>query len=128
MISNKIFLFIKMIKHRQFDIPLTTQFYFTLPSDVKGRITQEDFLYFSWDQEINPSNYDVVLETLQTDFKIIGPLSSIVKLPHVQISNDALFIILPKYSHLPKFIGSPMRGKKYHLTTKSQLYNNFYLL
>ena len=58
---------------RQFDIPLTTQYHYSIPTNVKGRITADDFVYFSI-SDINPYDYDVAIQSFSGDFRIVGPL------------------------------------------------------
>jgi hypothetical protein len=114
---------------RQFDIPLTTQYYFITPTDVPGRITTDDFLFFtSTDSSIKFSDYDVLVESFNGKFKKLGQLSTKVQLPHVHFLNDALLLVLPKNSVAePKFIGTIQRGKQYVLSfNKSE--GDFFLL
>jgi len=102
---------------RQFDIPLSTQFYFITPTDVPGRRTSEDFLFFTSTSPITFSDYDVLVESFNGKFKKIGQLAPSVLLPHVHFLNDALVLVVPKRpSSKPKFIGTIQRGKQYTLS------------
>jgi hypothetical protein len=114
---------------REFDIPLTTQYHFITPTEVKGRLTTEDYIFFNPQIQINLSNYDVILESFNGSFKKIGTLSETMKLPHVHFVNDALILIVPKFDvSLPKFVGTIQRGKTYNITFKHISDNGYYIL
>ena len=113
---------------RQFDIPLTTQYHFVIPSDVKGRITTEDFVFFEYPNEIDPTRYTVVLDTFGGDQREVAPLSKKVKLPHVHIPYEAFILILPDDVSLPKFIGTAVRGNRYILSPQSYQKKGYHIL
>lgn len=116
------------MNRRQFDIPLTTQFHFSIPSDVKGRITQEDFVYFTYPEDVDPTRYSVVVDTFSGDHRQVAPLSEKVKLPHVHIPYEAFIMVLPDDPSLPKFIGTTIRGKRYTLSRNSIKKKGFNIL
>jgi len=119
---------VKTLPKRQLDIPLTSGFYFVIPTDVKGRLTSEDYINFKIDG-INKELYDVAIETIQEDFRTISHLNEVVRLPHVQIPQGAFVLVLPRNSlSLPKFIGTIDRGKTYYVSTKNAKVKDFYLL
>ena len=99
---------------RQFDIPLTTQYHFITPTDVPGRITTEDFLFFENNPRVNFFDYDVVVESYNGKFKRLGRLNSSVQLPHTHFLNDALIVVVPRTDATkPRFVGTVQRGKVY---------------
>ena len=115
---------------RQFDIPLTSQYHFITPLDVPGRITAEDYLYFSTtDNTIRFSDYDVLVESFGGDYKKIGQLNYSVRLPHVHFLNDALVLVVPKNDpSKPRFIGTIKRGKQYVMSFNRRVGDSFLLL
>lgn len=116
---------------REMNFPYdSNQYYENIPSSVKGRLTSEDYISFDWDETINASDYDVVVESLNGNFRPIGVLKKDVKLPVVMYFPDSLLLILPKTNNnsIPKFVGTLERGKTYFVTKKSPLKNGFYLL
>jgi hypothetical protein len=102
---------------RQFDKPLTDPYFFSLPADVEGRTTPDDFVYFDFCSVI-PNKYDVVVESDSGDFLNVCELQAAVKLPHVHFVKGALILVVPKWDvSLPKFVGTIQRGKRYSLYT-----------
>ena len=99
--------------NRQFDIPLTRQHHYVIPTDVKGRLTQEDYVFFIFEEPLDLKRYSVVIDTYGGDPRIVSPLSDKVKLPHVQIPSDSFIFLLPDSVSLPKYIGIVERGKRY---------------
>jgi hypothetical protein len=114
---------------RQLDIPLTTQYHFIIPSDVKGRVTTEDFIFFNPTNNILFDDYDVIVESFNGSFKKIGELSNMMKLPHVLFSDISLVLVLPKTDrNKPRFMGIIQRGKIYNLFMNHLTDHGFYLL
>ena len=116
--------------HRQFDIPLTTQYHFIIPSDVDGRLTQEDFIYFAPDSTVSSNDFEVVVESYSGNFLKVGELAPIVKLPHVHFSYESLVMLLPRNGkESTRFIGTLVRGHKYIVSKKNnRVSNNLYLM
>lgn len=113
---------------RQFDIPLTTQYHYIIPTSVKGRLTKEDFIHFTF-CDFNPSGYNVLLESYNGQLLKIGPLSETVRLPHVQIPRDNLiWIIHSTNEFFPKFVGTAQRGKTYNVSLKGNKFDEYNLL
>lgn len=114
--------------NRQFDIPLSTQFHFSIPTDVKGRLTQEDYVFFNYPNDVDPTRYTVVIDTFGGDPRQVGRLSEKVRLPHVHIPYDAFIMVLPDDISLPKFIGTAIRGRRYTLSKDSMKKKGFNIL
>lgn len=116
---------------RQFDIPLTTQYHFITPIDVPGRITNEDFLFFSNNEptKVHFPDYDVLVESFNGSFKNLGKLNKSVRLPHVHFVNDALLLVVPKKDmNKVRFVGTIQRGKHYFLSLDREIEKGLYVL
>jgi len=101
---------------RQLDITYSNGFFFTIPPYTKGRIEADDFIFFHWGKNIDPDDYVVVVESLDTasdTYRSIGKLSEQVKLPFVQYSPYAKLLLLPHRENMPKFISNLSRGTTY---------------
>jgi len=112
---------------RQFDIPYTTGFVFTIPDHVKGRLTKDEYVFFNI-LDIDPRNYQLVVESFNGDLRRVGPLQEKMRLPHVRFTNDAFLLISPTKSILPTFIGILERGKKYTISLRNNTHKQFILL
>jgi hypothetical protein len=115
--------------NRQFEFPLTSSF-FSIPHGVEGRLTSEDYIKFIIDSDIIPSNYSVVVESFNGNFKNIGDLKTIVRLPHIHFVKEAFISLIPKVidPSLPIFIGTMIRGKTYHVSKSSLRHSGYILL
>ncbi len=114
---------------RQFDIPLTTGFNFIIPKDVSGRMTKDYYIYFNWDETIDESNYDIVIQSTWGEFRNIGNLDKIVELPQVIFPPETLILIIPSSNYeIPSFIGTLERGKTYFMSMNNIIYKDYYLL
>lgn len=105
-----------MSADRQLDIPATQGRWFTIPRYVPGRLTALDFIHFKWCGEINPADYLVIIESLDTAgprFRSIGQLSETLELPHVQYPWDCTVGVIPTNDRLPSFSGKLGRGATY---------------
>jgi hypothetical protein len=119
----------KFTDRRQLDIPLTTQYHFITPTDVRGRLTTEDYIFFIPLCPINFNEYDVLIESFNGDFKKLGGLDSVVRLPHVHFVDNALLLVVHKFDgSKPKFVGTVERGKKYSISLNHYSNHSFYLL
>jgi hypothetical protein len=114
---------------RQVEIPLTTQYYFSIPATVKGRIVSTDFIHFDFDSTFPNEQYDVVIEGFDGQFKIVGSLQSDVILPHIQIPYNSTLLVIPK-SNLsqPGYVGTVMRGKTYAICPTNSTLNGWKIL
>lgn len=121
--------------NRQNDFPISTQSsYIDLPNNTKGKLTKDDYVYFTWSSEFekNKDHYYVVLETLAYQdnlrFRSIGKLTQAVKLPMVILGED-LLLLLPDSTELPSYSGVIKRGKSYHISNNHRYKGkNIYLL
>jgi hypothetical protein len=119
----------KFTDRRQLDIPLTSQYHFIIPTDVDGRLTTEDFIFFNLCCDIALNDYDVVIESFNGTFKKLGALKNIVRLPHVHFVDNSLLMVLPRNdTSKPKFVGTVRRGNQYNLLTNHLSKYGFYLL
>lgn len=115
--------------NRQFEIPLTTQYYFSIPATVKGRITTEDFISFDFDESFPNDNYDVVVQGYDGKFKIVGSLEKTVILPHVRLPYESTLLVLHRTDPTkPKYIGTVKRGKTYSIAQDNLVVNDWKIL
>lgn len=102
---------------RQLDILATGGEWFTIPDYVPGRLNAKDFIRFHWPSSINPSDYTVVVETLDMSdndpYKGISTLSKVVRLPHVQFGWNPTLLLVPNSSSKPRFRGTLNRASTY---------------
>jgi hypothetical protein len=101
---------------RQYDIPLANPQFYTIPDIAPGRIMTDDFVFFYWKANIDPSRYTVVVESLDiagTTFRSIGPLKEQMKLPFVQFGPYAKIGVIPDSQMLPNFSAILARGATY---------------
>ena len=115
------------ITKRQFDIPLTTGYHYSIPRDVKGRETKEDFIQFIIDNNIDKNDYYVCVQSTVGSIRSIDILKSIVRLPHVIFAEDN-FILLLSNSNKPPFIGTIKRGRTYIVSYNNLQKNGYYIL
>lgn len=101
----------------QQDHLLTNTKFYSIPKEVPGRVSLEDFIRFKWDSSLYPHTYDVVVESLDlsgpTNFRKIGKLSSTLELPHVKFASHAKIGVLPQDPRLPSFWSELVRGATY---------------
>lgn len=105
--------------YRQFDILATRPEFWTIPKHLPGRVTMADFVEFIWPEKINPDDYSVIVEVLDTSsndpYRLISKLRQKVELPHVQYGWDAKILVLPHNQTKPAFIGTLNRGSTYSI-------------
>jgi hypothetical protein len=105
----------------QLDVPLAGAKFGILPKYLPARVNVDDFVFFSWPHTMNPSDYVVAVETLDTSdprtpYRTIGPLSANVELPFVIFGAYARIFVLPKTDpRKPSFWGRLNRGSTYHI-------------
>lgn len=111
------FLLLKNNMARQLDILATGGNWFTIPDYVPGRLNAKDFINFHWHPTINPSDYTVVVETLDMSdnnpLKGISKLAKNVRLPHVQFGWNPILLLVPNSSSKPMFRGILNRASTY---------------
>uniref|UniRef100_A0A6C0JTJ9 Uncharacterized protein n=1 Tax=viral metagenome TaxID=1070528 RepID=A0A6C0JTJ9_9ZZZZ len=117
-----------MIKNRQFDIPLTPQHVYSIPTTVKGRLTAEDYIYFQTDGTVDLPNYTMAVQTYQGDIRNVGVISDKILLPHVRFPDSSMFLLLTTSQFKPKFMGTLERGKTYFVSLRNAFSNTFYVL
>ncbi|MDB4769450.1 hypothetical protein OAG24_00645 [bacterium] len=101
---------------RQLDIIWTGPDWFTLPADVPGRLNGDDFVYFRWDCNLNPCDYTVVVESLDTagpTYRSISILDKTVQLPLVHFGAHVRIGVIPNSEVLPSFEAELFRGSTY---------------
>lgn len=101
---------------RQLDIVWTNPQWFTLPRHLPGRLSATDFVFFRWCGDLNPADYTVVVESLDTAgprFRSIGQLRREVELPHVMFDWHAQIGVVPNRPSLPSFEAELVRGSTY---------------
>src|SRR5207253_3546602 len=104
---------------QQLDINIYGANYGSLPKTLPGRVTNEDFVHFLFHSNINPADYIVVIESMDTSgpqFRSMGPLMEHVELPPVHFPWEGKIQVIPKHNaHLPRFVSNINRGSTYHI-------------
>lgn len=114
----------------QLDIPLLSGPARLLPSDTPGKLSGQDIVQFVWTNEVDPSKYSVVVESMDTSgprYRKVGRLTKALYLPFVQFANDSKIFVLPESDEgLPKYVGRLNRGSLYTLAPGASKtgYNN----
>jgi len=84
----------------QLDLPFSNGKNYSLPKHLPGVVNVDDFVFFTFPNNINPADYDVAVDTLDTSSGIsirkIGELRKNVELPHVHFDAYASIYVLPK--------------------------------
>ncbi len=85
----------------QLDLPLSGGKFYSIPKHIPGRVNVDDFVFFNYPSNVNPSDYEVVITTLDTSqpsshLRRIGPLRTNVELPHVHFDAYASIYVMPK--------------------------------
>ena len=103
----------------QCDPILSNGHFLTIPREVPGRLLTSDFVFFTWPQNINPSQYTVVVEAndaASAPYRSIGPLAQNVQLPYVQFGAEAKIGVIPTAdSRLPSFWSGLNRMSTYNV-------------
>lgn len=105
----------------QMDISATFNHWLTIPRYLPTRLGALNFINFSWDSTLDPSKYDVVLESLDISgptFRKISPLQARVELPMVQLDWNAIVGVVPRSNNLPSYFSKLSRGNTYHINTQ----------
>jgi hypothetical protein len=101
---------------RQYDIPLSNSKFYTIPPMAPGRVEADDFVYFSWKGRLDPSNYNVVIESMDNAgarWRNIGRLQERVQLPFVKFDPYARIGVVPTQDIFPLFSATLVRGATY---------------
>lgn len=103
----------------QLDTPFSNGKFFSLSKHLPGRVNVDDFVFFTYPSFLNPADYMVAVDTLDTSdpsapVRTIGPLRGGVELPHVYYDAYAAIYVLPKTNpSLPTFYSRLNRGSTY---------------
>ena len=103
---------------RQLDILWTQSDFAIIPRTVPGRLRADDFIYFRWCSDIDPSRYTVLVESLDTagpTFRAIGKLDESVELPFVKFGWHPRLGVVPDDDNLPSFESEMYRANTYLL-------------
>ncbi len=114
-------------------MPLNKQEFAGIPTNVPGRLTADDFIYFTYDSDLiafDPTQFDCVIQNDDGSFLNVsaggqyGHLSPSVQLPAVRYSTGTNVLVLPKLNvaNAPRFIGTLQRGKTYRLTLQGKTF------
>lgn len=101
---------------RQLDIPASLARFYNIPKYAPGRMTGKSFVQFQWSNTLNPKNYTVVVEPLDTSgdrFRSIGELEHMMELPFVQYDPHAKLGVIPHDARYPAFWSEVGRGCTY---------------
>lgn len=110
----------------QLDTPFSNGRFFSLPKFLPGRVNVDDFVFFNYPHTMDPNEYMIALETLDTSnphapVRTIGPLRSEAELPHVHYDAYASIFVLPKVDPLkPTFYARLNRGSTYSIPDVSR--------
>lgn len=101
---------------RQLDIMWAGPDWFTLPRNLPGVLRADDFVFFKWGPDMDPSRYQVIVESLDTagpTYRSIGPLQASVQLPFVKFGWHPRIGAIPNSGGLPAFEAELIRGSTY---------------
>lgn len=107
----------------QLDHPWGNPIFLGYPSSLDMRNTAENHVHFRWPQNINPTRYTVMVESLDVSgptYRSIGKLShnpnareGTLKLPEVHFGWHSRIGVVPDVNSLPSFEGELSRGSTY---------------
>jgi len=102
----------------QLDVPYSGGKFFMLPKHLPGRVNTDDFVYFNLPAGLNPAEYMVAIDSLDTagpSRRTIGRLIACgVELPHVMLGAHANIYVLPANDcNKPGFWARLNRGSTY---------------
>jgi len=105
----------------QADITLAGNKFISIPRETPGRLNTDDFVFFNWPSTVNPNEYTVVVESMDTagaQYRKVAPLSKQINLPFVQFDAHALIGVIPNHDERkPQFWARLNRGSTYQLPT-----------
>jgi hypothetical protein len=108
----------------QLDHPYGRSGFFEYPSHSAMRNTAENYVFFEWPGSVDPTQYDVVIESLDTagpTFRTIGMLGknrtdrqSYIRLPDTHFDWHGRIGVIPRTNvNLPQFEAEIGRGSTY---------------
>lgn len=106
-------------KDWQLDLPYSNGKFYSLPKYLPGRVNVDDFVFFDFPSGMNPNEYMVAVDTLDTTnpmdtTRIIGPLERNVELPHVMYDAYGSIYVIPRRNKmLPSYFARLNRGSTY---------------
>lgn len=110
------------INIRQLDMQWTNTQWTEIPKFCPGRLYADDFVYFNWPASINPKDYVVALESLDTasnPYRSFSPcLKKQVEVPHVKLGqglDGPKIFVLPHDGRRPAFYSVMQRGSTYDI-------------
>jgi hypothetical protein len=84
----------------QTDLPFAGGKFYGLPKHLPGRVNVDDFVFFSFPDDMNPDDYMVAIDTLDTSqpthIRTIGSLRANVEIPFVHLDAYASIYVIPK--------------------------------
>jgi hypothetical protein len=87
------------LHHIQLDQPFSNGKFYSLPKHLPGRVNVDDFVFFHYPASMNPDDFSVVVDTLDTSgpthLRKIGPLRPNVELPFVHYDAYASIYVIP---------------------------------
>lgn len=110
----------------QLDPPFSNGKFFSLPKFLPGRVNTDDFVYFNYPSTMDPRDYMVAVETIDTSnphspLRTVGPLRPAVELPHVHYDAYASVYVLPKVDpRKPTFYARLNRASTYAIPDVSR--------
>jgi hypothetical protein len=108
-----------MAQIQQLDLPFSNGHFYNLPKNVPGRLNVDDFVFFNIPRTVNPSDYTVVVTTLDTSqlpHRTIGKLIKSVEIPHVHFGAHGQLLVIPTTNpHLPTYFARLNRGSTYDI-------------
>lgn len=102
----------------QMDISAAFNQWLSIPRYLPTRLGALNFVTFSWDSNVDASQYDIIIESLDnagSPFRKISPLQTRVELPMVQLDMNALIGAVPKSQNMPSYYAKLSRGAHYHI-------------
>lgn len=111
--------------NRQLDIPASLPDFYILPKFLPGRLSALSFMHFKWPATLDPSRYEVVIQTLdnssESSYRGVSKLNDDVEIPFVKLDWHAPIGVLPDSPLLPAFTSTLRRGATYIIPdTKGQ--------
>ena len=106
-------------KFVQLDLPHATGRFYVLPKHMPGRVNVDDFVFFHYPHNLNPADYMVAVDTMDTSnphhtIRTIGDLRGTVDLPAVIFDAYAKIYVIPKNDPMkPSYFARLSRGSTY---------------
>lgn len=109
------------LQHKvQLDYPFANGKFFGLPKHLPGRVNVDDFVFFTFPESMNPNDYMVAIDTLDTSqdthIRTIGPLRANVEIPFVHLDAYASIYVIPATDPTKHtFFARLSRGSSYQI-------------